>query len=211
MNHRNLLILVVASVLATGCVSYEGVGVVPPNPGSMELQAYGTLERIERNSQEEQVHGLIVIGTTSALRTFGERSSARAYDKYSKYVADWEAGLSPTITYEEFASTIFGYTKLRIWRVIGVASGYQTALVPHELLEKIEFASKAKTILWQAAEDLVAAETNDDGVFIVKAVLCDRDSEFSSCQRRFKSGLYDKKIWRPSQRSAQAENTNNQN
>ena len=132
-----------------------------------------------------------MVGATSAFRRYSDKDYARAYKSYTSFVSRWEDGIESLTSAEEFRAEFSGYTKLRLWRVFGVASDYQAALVPTPFVDQVEFASKANTFLWQAAEDLVAAETNHDGVIVITAVLCDRDSEFTTCRKSYRTGLFD--------------------
>ena len=185
-------------VLCSGCAT-EGVGIGSVTFVNEGLAKYGTLpgpheSEIETadGADRSPVSGLIAVGAVSNFREF---ENENLDDLYSRYVASfevWGSGRDPVVTRSDFSLDYAGWTRLMIRRaMLGTASWYVTTLVTSELASGIKFEHPFRVSVDQSTGDLVAATTNVDGAFVVDAVLCRDDENYTDCAAQYESGVFD--------------------
>ncbi|MES2603732.1 MAG: hypothetical protein V4603_02280 [Pseudomonadota bacterium] len=189
--------IVGCSLWLAGCVSHEGIGLLPPTQGAEELlyDAKQTAKATAENAETDTAalpRQFILIGTVSSLRRFSERSGDRYYERYLKFVERYHPDQAPVLSREDFSQTIAGWTNLKSFTIPLVMGLYRDVLVPASLVDTIRFPSVVGVFVAQEAGDLLAAKTNADGFFVVEAVLCaDSGSEYYRCAREYEKGLFD--------------------
>ncbi len=196
MKGLKLLILTCVVATSTGCVTAEGIGVGNSPYVNPTLAKYSALRDSPDGHETDSippVTGLIVVGTVSTFRPIKGSNIEAEYDSYvSSYNRYSGEEGQPTLTLEDFSRTIEGWTKIKVIGVPLLFGGYVKAMVAIEAEDKVEFESAIATFLFGTSRDLVAAETNADGAFVITALLCrDEPGEYSKCARNYQKGLFD--------------------
>lgn len=177
--------------LATGCVSQEGIGIGTQPYVNSGMVKYSRLPTAEAEDGDERVTNVTMIGTLSAYRGFDAADYSREYEKYVKSFEKWESGTEPSLSFEEFSATMAGWTKVKLFGIPLIAAAYVKALVPKEMLDDVKFESRVGTFLLQTSSDLVAAVSNDDGAFVISALLCADVDGFTKCSKQYHKGVFD--------------------
>ena len=179
------------AVLATGCVSQEGIGIGTQPYVNGGMVKYSRLPTAEPEEGDERVTNVTLIGTLSAYRGFAADEYQGEYEKYVEGFEKWESGTEPSLSLEEFSATMAGWTKVKIFGIPLIAAAYVKALVPKDLLDDVKFEPGVGTFLLQTSSDLVAAVSNDDGAFVISERLCADVDGFTKCSRQYHKGIFE--------------------
>lgn len=147
----------------------------------------------EKALEGEPTPGSLAIGNVGSLRRLEPNRRAGFYQKsYVKSAEKWHPGLPPTMSESEFSSRTAGYTAVIVWSVPGMLSRRVTSAVFESDVPLIDFPSQKAASFWGVTGDLVAAKSNDDGIFFVTTVLCKKTApDFSKCEEQFARGQFD--------------------
>lgn len=179
---------------ALGCVSNEGISVrlTPDSFGSKELVKYGALPGVPNDEDAEKtVTGLVAIGYTSSYRRISEEDAAQKYSQYTKFYERWGLDRDPALSATNFAKSIGGWTRLKVFGIPLVGATYVMVLVPRMFEDEVTFSSVTGTFMLQTDGDLVSAHTNEDGVFVLSGLLCKENADLSNCEKNYKKGRFD--------------------
>jgi hypothetical protein len=135
--------------------------------------------------------GRILIGTVPGYRRVDGEDNARFYEMYRKLAPHAVDGM-PALTQDEFAATIAGWTRLKVF-TLPLAQGFreEEVLIPSSLSADIGLPTTAGKFAVQEAGDLLVARTNADGFFVVEAVLCRDGQDYSACASAYQQGVFD--------------------
>ena len=68
---------------------------------------------------------------------------------------------------------------------------YFGVLIDKSELGEIKYPNSVEVALVQASGDLVAAKSNEDGVFFIEKYLCGRENNYKECKGNYSRGLFD--------------------
>ena len=142
-----------------------------------------------KGADSVRLMSLIVIGRATVLRAFGPKNTEEIYTDYVDFSTELHPEMKPIYSRTGFEEEFVGWTRLKVFDVV-MAAGYESALVPKDLNEEIQFSTFFGASFGDSG-DLVAARINSDGHFIVDRVLCSIDEEYSSCVANYNPGLFD--------------------
>ena len=189
----NRLSIISLLILLGGCVSQEGVTIVPSAKGAEHIiiQREQAIETGDRDPADVPTN-IILVGTVSAFRAFDDADEAnKFYEDYVDFAEELHPGGAPEYTAEEFREAIAGWTKVKFFTVPLVVGLYDYALVPVAIREDIRFPSGFGTFMVQEAGDMLAARTNDDGYFVVRELLCKDGEGYAECAENYEKGIFD--------------------
>lgn len=195
MSGRALLIIL-AGIASFGCSALKPLGIKPGTLGHIDPTAHSELPGAlnasgEQRARGEVVTGLIVVGRVWEFEPISQEDVESVYEQqYLTFVATWQAEREPSLSLGQFTNTIGGFTKIRIWQVSLLLVEVQRvayALVPSRLIGEYQFP----VTFWTRSGDLIAAKTNDDGVLIVRRILCMLGPEFGECSSSYVKGAFD--------------------
>ena len=139
-------LLLLGSVLASGCVSYEGVGfskVSYINPGMQKFAKldgetdYGDNEK--EAAQRTDLTEVIAIGTVTVFREFDGDDYEKAFARYVKNFEDWGVSRGPSVSFEEFKDRYAGWTRIRVLHIPLLVGQYMAVLVHRSVVGEVEF------------------------------------------------------------------------
>ena len=200
MSVRHLFIglLLIGSVVSSGCVSYEGVGfnkVSYINPG---MQKYASLEgETDYGDTEDEAAGrsditeAIAIGTVSVFREFEGDDYEKAYARYVGNFEDWGVDRGPSVSLAEFRDRYAGWTRIKGFHIPLVGAMFIPVLVHRSVVGEVEFESGMSTVLLATSSDLVATVTNEDGAFVIAEMLCRDKKGYHTCKAQYHRGIFD--------------------
>lgn len=147
----------------------------------------------EKSLEGEPAPGSLAIGEVGSFRKLEPSTRPGFYQKsYVQSAEKWHPGVPPTMSEAEFSNRVAGYTAVVVWSVPGMLSRRVTSAVFESDLPSIDFASVKAASFWVVTGDLVAAQSNDDGIFFVTTVLCKKSKpDFSKCEEQFARGQFD--------------------
>ena len=193
-----LALLLLGSVLSSGCVSYEGVGfskVSYINPGMQKFARlegesdYGDTEK--EAAERTDITEAIGIGTVTVFREFEIDEYEKAYARYVENFEDWGVGRGPSVSLEEFRNRYAGWTRIRVLHVPLILGQYMAVLVHRSVVGEVEFESGVATVILDTSSDLVATVTNEDGAFVVAEMLCRDKKGYHACKDQYHRGVFD--------------------
>jgi len=186
-----------ASFALHGCSSVgEPLGL---KPGTLGMFDPTRAEEISNGSPDagieshvgQAVPAEIVIGRVRMFEAMPKEESESVYKRqYLTFVQTWQNPREPTLSMDEFVSTISGFCYVSLWStpVIEIS---MAALVPADIVDRIQYPGILDMLFWTGVGDLVAARTNDDGVLIVQRILCSEGPGYRECSRSYAKGLFD--------------------
>jgi hypothetical protein len=186
-----------ASLAIQGCSSIgEPLGLKPGtlgmfDPTRAEEMSNGAPEAGIESHTGPAVPAVIVIGRVRLFEAMPTEESESIYRRqYLTFVQTWENPREPTLSMEEFVSTISGFCRVSLWStpVIEIS---MDALVPVDIVDRIQYPGILDMLFWTGVGDLVAARTNDDGVLIVQRILCSEGSGYRECSKSYGKGFFD--------------------
>lgn len=190
-----------ACVYLCGCSTAQPLGIRPGTLGVLSAEDLGrspAQTNDEGTSEAERivVNGLIVVGRVTDFQAIEYDEFESVYKgQYLAFYEKWHGDGDPALSMGQFANTIGGFTKIAAWRFNGLgligAQKVTYALVPNRLEDGIQVPSVVDRFFWTGTSDLVAAKTNDDGVFVIKRVLCQEGPEFDQCSKGYAKGLFE--------------------
>ncbi len=200
MSFRRLLIalLLLGSVVSSGCVSYEGVGfskVSYINPGMQQFARlegesdYGDTE--EQAAERTDITEAIAIGTVTVFREFEGDEYEKAYARYVENFEDWGVGRGPSVSFEEFRNRYAGWSRIRVLHVPLILGQYMAVLVHRSVIGEVEFEGGMATVILDTSSDLVATVSNEDGAFVVAEMLCRDKKGYHACKDQYHRGIFD--------------------
>ena len=184
---RKIYLLILISLFVSGCaVKKEGIGFRSNN--DYKFMAIEPDECYSEGCPE----AVIVIGNLSAYRDLSE-NIAEEYSKYSEATHKFLVDKPVSLTEQEFADSVIGWTKLQFFKIPLVGAIYYRALVDNSKHLEMQFPSDAEVILLNKTGDLVAAKSNSDGIFFLERLLCSRGDVYKECKENYSRGTFDAK------------------
>lgn len=198
-NLRGLLTLL-ASLAICGCVAHEPLGMKPGDlgvfgPGAVHELSNSASESDSPRIGEKGVPRLIYVGRVMEFEPIRYEHIELLYKRqYLAYFETLQLGREPSLSLGQFANTIGGFTMIARRRANWIMGKYESflyALVPNRLDDEIQYPNSFDVTFWSGVGDLVAAETNEDGVLIVKRILCRDGPDYGTCSSAYAGGAYD--------------------
>lgn len=193
-----IALLLLGSLVSSGCVSYEGVGfskVSYINPG---MQKYASLEgetdygdTEEEAAERAEITEAIAIGTVSVFREFEADDYEKAYARYVENFEDWGVDRGPSVSHAEFRDRYAGWTRIKGFHIPLVGAMFIPVLVHRSVVGEVEFEGGVATVLLSTSSDLVATVTNEDGAFVVTEMLCRDKKGYHACKAQYHRGIFD--------------------
>lgn len=136
--------------------------------------------------------GIIMVGVVGPLRTLDAKQLSKGYETYAKTAEQWHPGKAPTMSEPDFMSQIGGWSTVETFSIPGVMKTAQQVLVRNSNMATIGYPSTVGSFVAGSTGDLVAAQSNEDGVLIIDKVLCkDASPDYRVCARQFSKGRFD--------------------
>ena len=210
MRITSAVVIVAASLVLSACSTTKGPGEDGfrlPGGGPASNEQFEKMKaHLEQNARSSSAKatvegvvagevrpGAITIGNVGSLREVSADQIPEFYRK--SYVASaekWHPGIAPVMTEAEFIDKLAGYTAITTWNIPGFVARRTTAAVLKADVPLIDFPGKMSATMWGSTGDLVAARSNEDGLFIVSSVLCkESSSDYSRCAEQFVRGNFD--------------------
>ncbi|MBA5686346.1 hypothetical protein [Rugamonas apoptosis] len=136
---------------------------------------------------------VITVGNVGSLREVSAEDIPEFYRKsYVVSAEKWHPGVAPAMTEADLIKELAGYTGITTWNIPGFVSRRTTAAVRKADVALVDFPGKFSASFWGTTGDLVAARSNEDGLFFVTSVLCKESaSDYSKCADQFVRGNFD--------------------
>lgn len=136
---------------------------------------------------------VITVGNVGSLREVSAKDIPEFYKKsYLVSAEKWHPGVAPVMTEADFIKNLAGYTAITTWNIPGFLARRTTAAVLKTDVSLIDFPGKMSATMWGSTGDLVAARSNEDGMFFISSVLCKESAaDYKACSNQFVRGNFD--------------------
>ena len=198
VRHLRIALLLSASALASGCVTYEGVGFSQMSYINKGMQKHARLEgETEYGDTEEEaleradITEAIAIGTVTVFREYEADDYEKEYARYVEDFEGWGVDRGPTVSLDEFRNRYAGWTRIKGFHIPLVMGQFMPVLVHRSVIGEIEFESGVATVLLSTTSDLVATVTNEDGAFVLAEMLCHDTKGYHECKKQYHRGIFD--------------------
>ncbi|HTV97734.1 MAG TPA: hypothetical protein VME42_17170 [Steroidobacteraceae bacterium] len=172
---RKLLVAPLAAALVCGCAaSGEGAGMASPPAAA-----------------ESAPPGLLIIGRTGPLHPLSEDERKGAYQSYLRLAASRHPGKSPALAPAEFQARLAGWASIQTAGILPVGSAHRRVFVPSTLAGAGRTASLSSSLPFGGSGELVAAESDGEGLVWIDRVLCQGGGTFRACARKYRAGVFD--------------------
>ena len=196
--HLRIALLLLGTALASGCVTYEGVGFSKHSYISSDFQKYASLEgetdygdSDEEALARQDITEAIAIGTVTVFREYEADDYEEEYARYVEDFERWGVGRGPSVSMDEFRNRYAGWTRLKGFHIPLVGAAFVPALVHRSVVGEIEFESGVATVILATSSDLVATITNEDGAFVIAEMLCRDEKGYHACKDQYHRGFFD--------------------
>lgn len=198
MRNSCVALLLLGCGLSAGCVSYEGLGISSVAYINPHIQEYHTLPGVTEYGDDEEERAkrtdltrVIAIGTVSVLREFEPDEYEKEYARYVEDFEGWGVDREPSVSFAEFSESIAGWSRIKGFHIPLLGGMYMSVLVPKSIMSEVEFESGVAVVMLSTSSDLVAAENNDDGAFLLTKMLCRDKKGYHACKKEYHRGVFD--------------------
>jgi hypothetical protein len=202
---RKFTSILAVSIILSACSTTRdginiGVGGAPSTSDVVRIR-----DQLEQNAQTstgqvliksallaDMQPGVILVGTVGPLRKVNEEARRKYYPSYVKQAEQWHPNHPPYVTESDFVAQAGGWTSVETFAIPGIMNIRFPAVVRVSDMDNIGFASTFGSFVAGTTGDLIAAKSNQDGMYFVDKVLCkDAASDYSDCAHQYQRGRFD--------------------
>lgn len=190
------LVTIIVSFALTSCIYPETTYFNSYKGNNQNLIEFGVLPGEATDMDDHgSVTQLVAVGRTSSLRLFeSEEAVKRMYALYEKYLDRHGRVRTPAMSWDELNNEMAGWTYIQTLIIPLVHQDLEAVIVPNQLAQEVHFPHPDDATLFYDNGDLVAAFTNEDGLYVLDRILCaEAEQDFDKCRKRYQLGVFDAK------------------